>query len=216
MKTSELILKMQQDLQPVRPQATTGRLAIGFLAVASLSLVAWLSYFGPRGDWLSGGWIYFVREGLSLALLTVGALLLGPLSRPGLGWRPMWRMAVAIGMVFLGLDFFLPTQLSALDTQDGLAFWGEKCSRLTLLYALVPAVTSFVVLHRRLVLDAFRVSLVSVMVAAAGGRIGIELYCDYPNHAHVWMWHLVVPLTALLVTLIPLGLWLFRPKVTRL
>jgi hypothetical protein len=175
--TDQLIEALTKDVQPVRRNAVSRRLAAGIAvgAVGTLLLIALLLGFNPQLDVAMRHYSFWVKWGYTLSLGFCAVLATTRLARPDsgkLGW--LWVMALpAASLAAIGIF-----EMSRVPPAQWLAMWlGESwsvCSALVFMLSL-PIFGGLLWSFRRLAPTRLRAAGATAGLTA--GAWAATLYC---------------------------------------
>lgn len=212
MRTEDLIQQLAVEATPVRPLRPVAVRAVGWLALAGLSLAVVMTLMGVRrelGD--TADRVGFTLEA-ALLLLTalsavVGALLV---SVPGAGMtrRVRWiPVGLGVACVVLAAGELAYAAMSGAPT--GRLTFAWHCIYKTTSVAVVPGIALFVMLRRAAPLQPGWAGMLAVLATAAVGVLGANIICPTNRPLHMLLWH-VAPLMLFAGLGAALGRWLLK------
>jgi hypothetical protein len=185
MRTEDLIADLASRAAPVRPLASPGIRALGWLGIAIVSGAAGLVVFGPRPGLDSlvtqPGFLWTAAIALATAVFAVIAALV--LAIPGAERSPLLR-----GTTVAILALWAVTLATAIVRADhgfsGVSHW-YICFVRVVAIGLVPAGAVIVMLRRAAALRPGWTGALAMAAAAAAGALAIQFICplDDPGHA---------------------------------
>jgi hypothetical protein len=185
----ELVASLARDAAPVKPAPHTLMLSLAWMALAAVYLVLSLWISGPRPDLMQKihePW--FVAEMLVLALIVLAtSLSAAVLAFPDL--HQMRKAAVApagLFAVFIVIIFFA---WCADAPPAPLPMHSFECTASITLFALLPAVWTFLSMRRFASTHSHWAGSVALLFAFSVGALWLRMYELNDSILHVIEWH---------------------------
>jgi hypothetical protein len=189
MRTEDLIADLASRATPVRPLASPGARALGWLGIAIAFGAAGLTVFGPRSglDTLvtQPGFLWTAILAFATCAFAVKAALV--LAIPGAERSAVLR-AAAVAIAGLWAVTLATDIVRAGHGSAGVSHW-YICFIRVIAIGLVPAVAVMVMLRRAAALRPAWTGALALAAAAAAGALAIQLICPLNDAAHALVGH---------------------------
>jgi hypothetical protein len=189
MRTEDLIADLASRATPVRPLASPGIRALGWLGIAIVFGAAGLVIFGPRPGLDSlvtqPGFLWTATLALATAGFAVMAALV--LAIPGAERSPVLR-STTVAIVGLWAVTLATAIVRADQGFTGVSDW-YICFIRVVAIGLVPAGAVIVMLRRAAALRPGWTSALAMTAATAAGALAIQFICPLDDPAHALMGH---------------------------
>jgi hypothetical protein len=211
--TDELIRRLAEDAEPVRPLLSPARRAALWTVAAAICIMLGVMHYGVRHDaaaaWRSAGVI--VRIALLAATMWLAVVTAFRLAVPGHDLRPWSRWwplgALAALVALVGTEAVAAAVFD--DVGSPMRDW--TCMRKVAFVGAAPAVLAIVLVQRAAPLEARWVALLGVLAAGAAGALASEIACPIHAPLHIFLWH-VLPVAASAALGAVLGGLFWRPR----
>lgn len=200
MKTDELIQQLSSQLTPVKPMPSN---FMQSLKIAFLGLILFtfsFAFMHVRLDLykqLSNP--YFLIDIVLLVALAFASFSLSiNLSRPGQSKSVQFSFHTILVILFLVFVFngFRLAQITSSGFTAGLKLSGLECFFTVLGYSLIISVPIFRILKDGASTNPKLSGVVLGLTCAAFGNILIVSFCPIENGMHLFLWHLLLPISA--------------------
>ena len=198
MKRDDLIQKLSESLQPVKPMLSPARMTLN-LTLLGLGFVGLSFLLMSTRDDLSGQIFNprFLFEIFLAFLLAVTALALAVyLSRPGHGSAVSKLSKASLGLLAIALSYnvFQVIGLNQSQIHLGLNLSGVECFAAVFGFALVLGAALIFWLKRGASTSLSASGLVIATAGVALGNVSILFFCGFDNGMHVFLYHFAFPL----------------------
>ena len=198
MKRDDLIQKLSQNLQPVKPMLSPARMTLNF-TLLGLGFVAFSFLLMSTRNDLSA-LVYnpkFLFEIFLAFALSISALALAVyLSRPGQGATVSKLSKVSIGLLAFALiyNIFQVIGLSQSQIHLGLNLSGFECFAAVFGFAIMLGAALVYWLKAGASVNPNASGLVIATAGVALGNVSILFFCGFDNGMHVFLYHFAFPL----------------------